>query len=468
MSSQKPTLSFIGNMQGTVASQVQDSVALEPFSNAVVSGQHGLLIDGGTAPPIDQSTLAQVLESGGLVAICGPTTEQTALLGKITGQTPSADAAMVSFKKLASSRGYKCVVVPNSGVTLRMQTDSDTAQETTATLTPNVGAVLAQAALDTGEVGMAPPGLIPPQGVYCGYRSVQLAGTWDLGYPRWNGGVWDDNTAKETDQSVDYSLLTEWFVYWVNGGTGLNSSPYYLVIQRQTGPWTIGTTLANNQDSRGWFTLDWKVSPNNVQIAGVTNPTGMDLAAYAPKSGSSNTQIPVQISLGVQVWGQTQSGTGPTPFVPTVNDILDYPEWGVLDQTSGMSTQWEGYQITGWNPLLNPPWQDLYSNGNVVPMSDQSFGSIDFEALTCWTFGSPLFTPPAQGTDPDNPWFTPAPSLPVSFNYGYEQDFAFLHNHPGCSGNYNGTHFHIWITACDADNSTTLDLGTVVLDQGID
>jgi hypothetical protein len=151
--------------------------------------------------------------------------------------------------------------------------------------------------VDAGEVGAAPEGLIPPQQVYCGYRSTQITGTWDLGYPNWNGGIWDDNTAKDTAQSLDYSFLVEWFVYWVNGGTNPNFRPYYMVIQRQTGPWTIGNVLANSQDSRGWFTLDWKLYANNVQINGVTNPPGMQLIGYAPGSGSNNTELPVAVPL---------------------------------------------------------------------------------------------------------------------------------------------------------------------------
>jgi hypothetical protein len=468
MNSQMPTLGFIGDINGDLANQVKGNVTLASFAGSLQAGQHGLLIDGKTAPQLDQSTLSQVLESGGIVAIGNPTAEQTALLGKLTGQTPSADAAMVSFKKAgSSSHGYKCVVVSNSKVTTRMTSDSAAPEVTSTSFTPNVGPALANAALDTAEVGIAPAGLVPPEQVYCGYRSTQLVGTWDLGYPNWNGGIWDDNTAKDTSQSLNYSLLVEWFVYWINGGTNTNFIPYYLVIQRQTGPWTIGNVLANSQDSRGWFTLDWILQANNVQINGVTNPAGVQLVAYAPGSASNNTQLPVQLSVDVPVWGQTEGGNGQTQFNATVDDYLDYPEWGILDQTSGLSTQWKGYQTLGWNPLLNPTWQQLYTNGNVVEMSDQSFGSIDFEALTCWTFDSQLFTPPSQGTNPNDPWFIPAPSLGVAFNTGFEQDFAFLHNHPGCSGHYNGQHFHIWESDWLVTNSTTLDLGVVVQEQTV-
>jgi hypothetical protein len=470
MNSQIPTLSFVGDINGMLAGQLKGSVNLNPFDASAGVSQHGLVIDGSAEPLADQGTFTNVLDSGALLAICNPTTEQTALLGRITGQTPSSNVAMVSFKKTSSLRGYKCVVVPYATVTARTTSDSDAPQVTKSTPPPNVGRALAKAALDAAQVGVAPAGLVPPQLVYCGYRNTQIAGTWDLGYPNFNGGIWDDNTAKDTDQSLDYSILVEWFVYWVNGGTNSSFSPYYMVIQRQTGPFTIGNPTANNTNSRGWFTIDWKLAANSVQINNVTNPSGMELVGYAPKSASNNTQLPVQLQVSVPVWGQTQSGTGPTQFVATVEDSLDYPNWGILDQTSGASTQWEGYQTEGWNPLQNPTWQQLYTNdssGGVVTMSDQSFGSIDFEALTCWTFNSPLFTPPSQGQNPDDPWYLPTPSLPVTFWYGIGQDVAFLHNWAGCSGHYSGEHHHIWIASMALVYGTALDLSTVVQDQTV-
>jgi hypothetical protein len=460
VNTQKPIFGFIGDPNGVLALQVQNSVTLAPHSGALVAGQRGLLIDGATASTLDRNTFAQVLSSGGLLAVANPAAEQITMLGGITGQTPSTDVAMVIFKKASNRPGYKCIVVPFGNVTLRVTTGSEAPQETTTPITVDFGRLLADESLDRAELGDVPPGLVPQvTNCYCGYRSAQIQGNWYIPPPNFNGN-WDDNTAQTNGQQWNYEWLTEFFVYWVNGGT----APYYVVIVRQTGPMSIGTPLANSQDSRGWFNLFWNVSPNSVSVNGETIPPGVESAGSAPQSGSNNTQLPVEMQIPMTLYGSTQNGTGKSQFVATVDDFFNYPNWGVLNQTQGASTAWEGYQTMGWNYVENPTSQDLFTDNNVVPMADQSFGAVDFETVTGWTFDNSLFTTPTA--PPGAAPFTPPPSLSVTFSFGFVQNIAFLHGTSGCHGASGKKGLHIWWYNHPENSSLTLDLGSVVLDQG--
>jgi hypothetical protein len=165
---------------------------------------------------------------------------------------------------------------------------------------------------------------------------------------------------------------------------------------------------------------------------------------------------------------KTQNGTGPVPFTATLDSLLDYANWGILDQTSGAQSAWQAYQTSGWNPVQYPPgdantwWSNVYSNGNVVAMPDQSFGSIAFEMATCWGFDNSLFTAPGS------PPFTPPPSMWVTFSGGWHQSPGFLHNHPGCHGAAGGQHFHIWGSDCTWTWSWDIDFASCVNNKNID
>ena len=463
MNSQRPTFGFLGNPSGPLAKQVSGHVNLVSFSGSLASGQHGLLIDGTTASKLDQSSLASVLKSDGLLALTDPTAEHAKLLRSITGQGPTGNVAMVSYKKASNRAGYNCVLVPYGQATSTVASDSTPVQKGPVAMpAAPLGQILVDAALETTELGIAPPGLVPPQGSLAGYSSFQSPCQWDPGYPNINGN-YDDNTAEQNTQPINNQFLTEFFVYWVNGG----NIPYYVAIVRQTGPMSIGSVLANNQDSRGWFNLYFQILPNSVNVNGTDMPSGVQLAAYTPQAGL-NTQLPVAMQIPMTVNAKTQNGTGPVPFIATLDSLLDYANWGILDQTSGAKSAWQAYQTSGWNPVQYPPgdantwWSNVYSNGNVVAMPDQSFGSIAFEMATCWGFDNSLFTAPGS------PPFTPPPSMWVTFSGGWHQSPGFLHNHPGCHGAAGGQHFHIWGNDCTWTWSWDIDLASCVNNKNID
>jgi hypothetical protein len=253
-------------------------------------------------------------------------------------------------------------------------------------------------------------------------------------------------------------FLTEFYVYWVNGGV----SPYFVVILRQTGTMVAGNSLAANQNSRGWFQDSFQLLPNSVRDTSNQPITqGLQLAAYSPVTGGGS--IPVQLSVPMTLIAKSGGGVGPVAFNAQVQDILSYPGWGLLDQSSGSGTAWLSYQTQTWNPVQNPFsefgdwWGSVYDqNDHVIQMPDLSSGSIYFEAVTAWQFGPPLFVPPAKSP------FTPAPALPVHFFGGWLQNIAFLHNPTGCrTGDPYPGHHHLFGEAVEWDWAFYIDLGVV-------
>lgn len=464
MSGPLPTIGFLGNPSGALAGQLSDHVTLKPFSGSLEDEQQGLLIDGETATDLDKNVLQQVLTSGRLLAISNPTSEHTQSLTALTGQAPSPGVPLVTYKKVGDKAGYHCVLVPDGKTTTtRLASDSQAAEECSLQSDVQVGVHLVNALSDSATIGLAPPGLVPPQGSMCGYSSFLCPCPWDPGYPNING-AWDDNSAQQNTQPVNDQFLTEFFIYWVNGG----NAPYYLVIVRQTGPMSIGSPRVNNQNSRGWFQLSYQLTPNTLMSNGNPITAGAQLVDYSPKTASNSAQLPVMMQVPMTLNATSPNGSGPVPFTATVASTLDYSNWGIIDQSSGAATAWEGYQTSGWNPIQYPQadantwWANVYTNGNVVAMPDQSFGSIDFETVTCWQFAPPLFTAPT--TSP----FNPPSSIGVSFFGGWTHSLGFIHNHPGCHGAAGGQHFHIWGSNVTWGWSWGIDLGAIAALQNID
>ncbi|MGD0125129.1 MAG: hypothetical protein ABSF46_07225 [Terriglobia bacterium] len=464
MNPQRPPLSFAGDSSGPLAKQLAGHVQLAQFSGSLATDQQGLLIDGQTATTVGSSAMKQVLESGRLLAISRPTADHTKTLLALTGQAPGANVPLITYKKRADKPGYHCVLVPDGTMKTCTAGESEAAQVSSSPVDVQIGAHLAEALGASAPLGAAPPGLVPPLGSVCGYSSFQAPVSWDPGYPNING-AWDDNTAQQNTQPINNQYLTEFFVYWVNGG----NAPYYLVILRETGSMAIGNVLANVGSSRGWFQLMFQIEPNTLSYANSPS-SGVQMVAHAPQSGSNSTQLPVMMQVAMVLNANTDQGTGSVPFTATVQDFLNYPSWGIQDKTSGAGSSWLAYQTSGWNPVQYAPanastwWVAVYANdstGDVNQMPDQSLGSVQFEALTCWTFSPPLFEPPATAP------FLPPPSQGMGFAGGWTQWIGFVHNWAGCHGAAGGEHHHIWGPACGWSWNWGFDLGAVAAQQNI-
>ena len=471
MSANRPRLAFIGDMSGPLAARLKPYADLIPSGNAPGAGAaDGLLLDGSAASAADEATVKAALDSGKLLAVASPGDGISQTLLKLTGQAPGPGAALVTYRRSAGRAGYDCTLLPPLKVKRSAYSESGAvagaAQESSPA--PEIGPALV-AALN------APPGagpgeaslgadLTPPQGALAGYTRciTPITNTWD--YPSINNNP-DDSTVQTADQTVANQFTNDFYVYWVNGAQG--GQPYYVVIMKQTGPMALGTMVANNSNSRGWFQTYFQLFSNAAfDSNGNHLAAGWSLDHYSPKTSSG--QVPITISETMQLYARTQSGMGPVQFDAQVQDLLDIPGWAVLDQTSSPITAWQYYQSGTWNPVTNPYddfpnwWSQVYGDHDYVdPMPDTSYGSIQFEGYTVWRLSPPLFTPPA--TFPYNP----PPALTVMFSGLGQQVLSLLHNIAGCLGAEGSKHHHLFVMNNYWGWAWQINLAQVVQQQNI-
>jgi hypothetical protein len=472
MSSPKPAFAFLGDHSGAVAQEVGAQVDLQPLTAMAGPSSAGLLVDGQSASP-DAGTLQAVLESGKILALARPTDEHMKTLVALTGQAPAAGTPLVTYRKASNGRGYTCTLAAAGTMTrsYMSQTGEGSTSEPVS-LDPAVGSHLVQAAAQVAPLQMS-PGLVPPLGAMAGYARWDTPGPWTCIYP-WDGpaGPADDVFVSTQNQAGTDSFSTECFVYWVNGGY----SPYYILLLRQSGTITSGTVLANNQDSKGWFTSYFDIGPNSLTGSN-SQPfgAGFALVGHAPQS-MSGPQIPVQLQVAMTLNARGSGGTGPVQWVTDANEpdaVLNYADWAILDGVQGAATSWRGYQTAGWNPLQMPYasfggphgwYQELLPSNGVAHrwstlMTDLALGSIAVTALTAWQFSPPLFTPPSQAP------FNPPPSLVVNVSEQWSHPLFLIHGENGCAGD-GGVHYvHSWCSQNNWPLNYQIDLGVLAAQQ---
>lgn len=477
MSSPKPAVAFLGDHSGAVAQEVGAHVDLQPSTAMAGPSSAGLLVDGQSASP-DAGTLQAVLESGKILALARPTDEQVKTLVALTGQAPAAGTPLVTYRKASNGQGYTCTLAPAGTVTRSyMGQTGEGSTSKPVSLDPAVGSHLVQAATQAASLQVSGPGLVPPLGAMAGYASWTAPQSYNLWPPRIPVGSSsdsdDDDEYVRTYQPCQDGMLMECFVYWVNGG----SSPYYILLLRQSGTISSGTPLANNLDSKGWFTPFFDILPNKL-----TDPNGQPFGAgfalvgHAPQSMSGTPQIPVQLQIPMTLNARVSGGTGPVQWTTDANGpdaVLNYPGWAILDQTQGSETAWMGYQTQGWNPIQNPPgnfggptgwWQQMIPSDGAhfrwgVSMTDLALGSIAVTALTAWQFSPPLFTPPSQAP------FNPPPSLVVNLSGAWDHFFCVFHGNLGCAGVLGGQYVHNFYYQPQTPWSQQINLGTIAAQQ---
>ncbi|MDQ3898831.1 MAG: hypothetical protein M3326_16585, partial [Actinomycetota bacterium] len=379
----------------------------------------------------------------------------------LTGQAPGGSVELVTFQKAPQTKGYRCTLVPKGTASGEVVGDTGEVTALDMSVGDATGPALAGAATTPMPgAGTGTAGLTPPLAAMAGYSSYTSPVSWTAGPPYMNGKP-DDKTVGTTSQPNSSTFLTEFFVYWVNG---VQSSPYYVVILRQSGPMSLGSMVANVENSRGYFQYELGISPNTV-VQSNSQPvtSGIQLAAYSPNA-SSGPEVPVSISVPMTLNADTQNGTGPVQFTAQVDDSLDYTGWAIRDLTSGGQTSWQAYQSATWNPVQDPVsdfsnwYKTVYDgHGKVIAPPNLSQGAVPFELLTAWQFTPPLFTAPASAP------FNPPPSCVLTFGCGWSQTVALLHNPDGC----NSGHHHIFNGGFGWGGAWTMDLGSVAGQQNI-
>jgi len=464
----KVNLAFWGDLSGSLARQLGGEVSLNPFNGTLTASDAGILVDGTQASAPDEKALRAIFEAGKMVAISRPSAASLNILTGITGQAPAPGVPLVTYRRSTGRAGYRVNIVPEAKIRSKVfgrspETPSAQGSDSTAAGSPNISAALVRAATVSAaaiSAGPSSPGLIPPLASTAGYSSF-------IYDPAFNTGTTDDSSAGGSSQYVDSSALTEFYVYWVNGGY----APYYVVIVRQTGTWSVGGVIVNNANSLGWFQGSfgvWANLPTNSSQQPITQ--GLQSQGYSPVTTNTTNTNAVNVGLVVPmtlIADQPGGGTGSVQFNATVNDAISYPSWNVLNNSSANTNSWWSYQNSPWNILQYAPndfhdwWSNtslIYdSNGNMVPQADASLGSINYESVSAWAFSPPLFTAPAQSP------FTPPPSVVIWFSGGWDQDLYLAHNPSGC----NNGHHHLFSYAQSWGWNWYMDLGAVAAQQNL-
>jgi hypothetical protein len=268
-----------------------------------------------------------------------------------------------------------------------------------------------------------------------------------------------------TDQQISSEILTEFFVYWVNGVGP--EKPYFAVIVRQTGPAAIGSGPPpfDGPSSRGWFQASFQVGPCGFTDAqGQPLTDGFSLSGHTPKSENDN-DLYLDLSVSMALHGKTAGGQGTNAFSAGLNSHQSFDGWRIADRTAGDAPQWVFVEAQGWDPLQLPLGSDslltqLYDDdGSVIALPPQSFDSLSFDALSAWQF-----VPPASPEHFTAPNFLPPPSFRVTFTSAASQLVALVHNPSGCTGALGrGQVRHVFSSthAQSCPPGYTVDLGTI-------
>ena len=392
------------------------------LGNAVISetpdASSNILLDARSAA--DGDLLRTSLEAGKAVGVLRPTPEALDQLRAITGRVPDGPAEMLVCRRLGRG-GYGTVVVPMLTQSGGGAGDDGAVREEPKLTRPAVGTVAEAFAASLG--GAEGQGLVPPAFSYFGYAPSIVPISYDMSYPEFNGKP-DDKVVDKQTQRATGSFLSELFVYWVNGS---KTTAYYVVIARLSGAVGAGSLLADGKDNQGFFQADLNLS--------VTVNAGGPLVA---STHSPTTTGPGQIISTLQVpmvlWAATNNGVGPVAFTATSANQFTWPSWSILDRSQN-NAQWYGYQSDVWNVLQHPPetwgpsWNgDLFQDGHVRTMPDQSKGSVAFDMISAFMVQPPAFVMPA------NPQGSAPPPCTVSVTASAFSTAVLFHSPDGCLG----------------------------------
>ncbi len=306
-----------------------------------------------------------------------------------------------------------------------------------------------------------PNQLVPPLGATWGQTMSSTSYTTST--MSWS----DDIAMGSATQTGSANLQNQFYVYWVDGV----STPYFIVVLRQTIGFSPGTLLAKQQGSYGFFQYLTRV--RNTVADGSGNPFASGISTlldYSPKAFSPSPQQNPPVSINEpMVLLTVQSGRKvPTQFNASDTETISLPDWGIADGRQGLVQELVFHQVTGWDPTAKPPstWPTFYldlfdGSDNVTAPPAASLGSLALNVLSAWSFAVP------------NPGAEP-PSFPVQFKTTLGQSLAALHNPSACNTVITGSGAFPVIAGAhhilDAENAytpyvTALDLGNVVAQQ---
>ncbi|MCP3169696.1 hypothetical protein [Myxococcus qinghaiensis] len=281
------------------------------------------------------------------------------------------------------------------------------------------------------------PGLIPPQGVMYGIRT--LAGSFSA---RLTGADWSAMRGKS--QSVEYGFNSSFYVYRENG----KASPDYVVIRVQQATFSPGALMVSENNAKGYWQFELRPE--------CTNNRGAALLGTSPDTTNAGSMI-TQISIPLHV-KYLQDGSCLANYWSAAHGPVGRTNegWGVSNQSTSGSGKaaWYHFHRDPWNAVNDPPndfgrwWSNMYDGGyggRVKNLNTLAGSSFTVENVSAWRFSASMIS--------SNP--------SVTFTESLSHRLAAFANP---SGTGNGHHQISWYNLGPGTKSITLNLPSVTED----
>lgn len=427
------TFGFLGDAHGALAQELRSVAELVPLTTGEDASTDAVVLDS-TASAGDLSGL---LDSGKTVVFTQMSAAQTEALRALLGASPAGSFDGLAVTRRQAAPGYHCCLIPSGKPTAAAISNEFGASAASVPASPGTVpsfadriAVAIQASREGAEASLTTAGvgqgLIPPPGATFGQTGFSATPT------NWGVQNTGDKTAGNSTQNATTTANFAFYVYYVDGE---NVAPYYIVIFKQTGTFSPGNMIANNNNSKGFFQITGEVKSAVTQTSGAAFPGGVSIVWHSPSASGSNSSVPVYIQEFSMILeaDDGQGGTTPTAFTPQEQAGIYLQDWGCQDNINGINPDWLFHQVTLFDPTVNTFntfsdwWSSVYNSNNVDAPPALSTSALTYETLNVWTFDASLINtsgPNGRG-------------LAVEFSGSWSQGLAFLDNP---SGSTNGHH----------------------------
>lgn len=457
---------FVGDWNGALANELKNEFNLVPGADRVNPG--GLLVDAANGAALDSALVRRHLELNIPVGLITPNRVSLHQVQALAGHGPQGPLHFLALRRRDDGAYHMIEISPTKSVTGGGAGDCGHPVAAGATKTqgarqPEIGSVGTShiaSAFATLLGGATVTGLQSPLGTYGGYVRAAKSWTYELGYPAFNDKP-DDRAAQTRDQSVSGSLNTDIYAFWVNGAV---NTAYYVLIVRNSGTLSNGLLLANGDHNQGFFHYN-NVVLSSLYVEGINQK--LTASTHSPTTSGAGP-IVTSLQVPMTLWGSVPGGVGPIDFRAEYASVANSPSWSLIDKSGSDSVMWQAYQSAVWDTLRYPPdeytdaYRDiLFHDGKVIPMPDQSKGSITFDTIAAYVIEAPAFVMPSE------PQSSAPPSCPVVINTEVDRGFTLFHSPDGCLGALGSHRYNVfWRSGGGHPPSYRVDLQKVARKVG--
>ncbi|AKF86615.1 hypothetical protein MFUL124B02_30295 [Myxococcus fulvus 124B02] len=449
----KPKILFAGTTTG------QDFNALK--SVAEVSVKQGtddlgiaevLWIDCATTKP-DQyvSLLRQALDAGKQLVLRHPDDPARKALSDIVGcelKDPAAALMVIRDLQATTPSSYAITVLdeePGSAPGEQSHSGGDADPSARASGAPRSSpaehlgepqdwATMLDAHRTRGVRTVGGPGLIPPQGVMYGIRT--LTGSYGNRLTKSN---WTETSGKSQD--IEYGFSSSFYVYRENG----KPSADYVVIRVQQATFSPRSLMVRADNAKGFWQFDLQAQCSNNRNA--------PLLSTSPDTTNSANPI-TDLSAPLHVKVLQEGSCLPTYWSARHGPVARAQEgWGLSNQsaTSSGTALWRYFHRDPWNSVNDPPnefgrwWSSMYDGGyggRVKNLNTLAGSSFTVENVSAWRFSASMI-----GSNRN-----------VTFSEVLRYKLAAFANPKGTG---NGHHQISWFSLETSPRTITLDLVSV-------